>query len=71
MDLRVKKWLLANPGKRQGDAPWYEFVRNSLFAVFKWHISLVVLLRTMCDVIAIVYAYFISLLIQYVYDPNA
>lgn len=63
MELRLKRWQVANPAERSSEAPWYEFVRNSLFSVFKWHISLVVLLRTMCDVIAIVYAYFISLLI--------
>ena len=68
MTSRLQSWMNANPGKKSSEAPWYEIVRNSLFAVFKWHVMLVVLIRTLCDIFALAYAYFIYLLIAYLYD---
>jgi ABC-type multidrug transport system fused ATPase/permease subunit len=71
MENRLRAWLDLNPGRQRSEAPWYQIIRNSLMSVFKWHITLVCVLRFLSDLTALIYTYFIALLIEYVYDTEA
>ena len=46
-------------------------MRDSLISTYKWHIALVTFHRIMSDLGMLVYSFFISLLIGYIYDAEA
>jgi hypothetical protein len=52
-------------------APWYQIVRNSLWATFKADVYRLAILSFFGEFFAIFYTYFIGYLIMYIKDDDA
>jgi ABC-type siderophore export system fused ATPase/permease subunit len=71
LEDRITAWTAKNPTKLIDDAPWYTFIRNSIWQTFKWDFISCALIAFIAEAITVTYVFFMFYLITYLKNPDA
>jgi ABC-type multidrug transport system fused ATPase/permease subunit len=70
LDRRYQDWLKLNPDAKRPDAPWYRFVRNTIFSMYAWVFWKATFFLLIGEMSQMAYTYCLVFMIRWIEDPD-